>query len=115
MAAYVLLRPGRLSKMVGIGRAAFEVEYDTHGGGGRDASTSGAPGSLVTGTMLACRPTMRSIIRHNGEPPALPDLRNAGTTLRILVAVNGAAALVALAREPRWEALPAAIAQTVGA
>ena len=45
----------------------------------------------------------------------MPDLRNAGTTLRILVAVNGAAALVALAREERWEALPAAIAQTVGA
>ena len=58
---------------------------------------------------------MRSIIRHNGEPPALPDLRNLGTTLRILLAVNGAAALAALVGEPRWEAVPAAIVDTVGA
>ena len=65
--------------------------------------------------MLACRATMRSIIRHNGEPPALPDLRNAGTTLRILLAVNGAAVLAALVQETRWEALPAAVAQTVAA
>ena len=58
---------------------------------------------------------MRSIIRHNGDPPALPDLRNLGTTLRILLAVNGAAVMAALVREPRWEALPAAIVDTVGA
>jgi two-component system sensor histidine kinase AlgZ len=58
---------------------------------------------------------MRSIIRHNGDPPALPDLRNLGTTLRILLVVNGAAVLAALVREPRWEALPAAIVDTVGA
>src|SRR5512145_3215534 len=64
--------------------------------------------------MLACQPGMRSIIRHNGEPPALPDLRNPGTTLRILLAVNGAAALTALAREPGWETLPGAIANSVG-
>ena len=54
--------------------------------------------------MLACQSVMRSIIRHNGDPPALPDLRNLGTTLRILLAVNGAAVLTALVREPRWEA-----------
>ena len=58
---------------------------------------------------------MRSIIRHNGDSPALPDLRNLGTTLRILVAVNGAAVIAALLREPRWEVLPEAIVQTVGA
>jgi two-component system, LytTR family, sensor histidine kinase AlgZ len=58
---------------------------------------------------------MRSIIRHNGDPPALPDLRNLGTTLRILLAVNGAAVLAAVVREPRWEALPVAIVDTVGA
>ncbi len=65
--------------------------------------------------MLACLSAMRSIIRHNGDPPALPDLRNLGTTLRILLAVNGAAVLAALVREPRGDALPAAIADTVGA
>jgi two-component system sensor histidine kinase AlgZ len=65
--------------------------------------------------MLACPPLMRSIIRHNGDPPALPDLRNLGTTLRILLAVNGAAVIAAVLREPRWEVLPEAIVQTVGA
>ena len=33
---------------------------------------------------LHARPLMRSIIRQNGDPPALPDLRNLGTMLRIL-------------------------------
>jgi len=33
--------------------------------------------------------------------PTLPDLRNLGTILRILVAVNGATLAIALAREPR--------------
>ncbi|HVE49938.1 MAG TPA: histidine kinase [Casimicrobiaceae bacterium] len=45
----------------------------------------------------------------------MPDLRNLGTTLRILAAVNGAAVLAALVREPRWEAWPAAIIETAGA
>jgi two-component system sensor histidine kinase AlgZ len=45
----------------------------------------------------------------------LPDLRNLGTTLRILAAVNGAAVLAALVREPRWEAWPAAIVESAGA
>jgi len=65
--------------------------------------------------MLAYGPGMRSIIRHSGDAPALPDLRNLGTTLRILLAVNGAAVVAALVREPRWEALPAAIVSTAGA
>lgn len=41
---------------------------------------------------------MRSIIKQNGISPALPDLRNLGAILRILVAVNGAAVLYAFAR-----------------
>jgi len=45
----------------------------------------------------------------------LPDLRNLGTIARILLAVNCAALLAAFAREPRWEALPAAVAETAGA
>jgi two-component system sensor histidine kinase AlgZ len=44
----------------------------------------------------------------------LPDLRNLGTTLRILAAVNGAAVLAALVAEKRWEALPAALFEAVG-
>ncbi len=42
---------------------------------------------------------MASIIRHTpqAQAPTLPDFRNLGTILRILLAVNGAAALVALA------------------
>jgi two-component system sensor histidine kinase AlgZ len=65
--------------------------------------------------MLAYRPDMRSIIRHSGDVPALPDLRNLGTTLRILLALNGAAVVAAIVREPRWEGLPAAIVDTAGA
>jgi two-component system sensor histidine kinase AlgZ len=44
---------------------------------------------------------MQEIIRQNSVRPRLPDLRNLGTILRVLVAVNGAALLVAFAREPR--------------
>jgi len=52
--------------------------------------------------MLACRhQIMQSIIRQNGHRPALPDFRNLGTILRILVAVNAGALLFALARESR--------------
>ena len=47
---------------------------------------------------------MAAIIRHPPPPdpyaPVLPDLRNLGTLLRILVAVNGGAAIVALALAP---------------
>jgi two-component system sensor histidine kinase AlgZ len=51
-------------------------------------------------------PIMQTIIRQNGHHrPALPDFRNVGTVLRILVAVNVGAVLYALARDPslaRW-------------
>jgi two-component system sensor histidine kinase AlgZ len=49
---------------------------------------------------------MQGIIRQPPVAPALPDLRNLGTILRVLLAVNGATLLVALAREPRLSALP---------
>jgi two-component system sensor histidine kinase AlgZ len=46
-------------------------------------------------------PIMQSIIRQNGHHRlALPDFRNLGTVLRILVAVTAGGALYALAREP---------------
>ena len=41
---------------------------------------------------------MQGIIRQPPAVPALPDLRNPGTILRILIAVNGATLLIALAR-----------------
>jgi two-component system sensor histidine kinase AlgZ len=41
---------------------------------------------------------MQSIIKHNTHSPAVPDLRNLGTILRVIVVVNAAAALYALAR-----------------
>lgn len=46
---------------------------------------------------------MRPIIRQNPVPLALPDFRNLGTILRILLAVNLLAALAALVAEARWE------------
>jgi len=48
---------------------------------------------------------MRGIIRQKAEHPVLPDLRNLGTILRVLFAVNGAALAVAFAREQRWSAI----------
>jgi len=52
----------------------------------------------MAGTMLAWATRMASIIRHSprAHVPVLPDLRNLGTILRILLAVNGASAVVAL-------------------
>jgi len=49
--------------------------------------------------MLAWATRMASIIRHSSRShvPVLPDLRNLGTFLRILLAVNGASAVIALA------------------
>jgi two-component system, LytTR family, sensor histidine kinase AlgZ len=41
---------------------------------------------------------MASIIKQNTRPPALPDFRNLGTILRVLVAVNLGALIVALVR-----------------
>jgi len=43
---------------------------------------------------------MQGIIKQPPAAPALPDLRNLGTILRILLAVNGATLVVAFAREP---------------
>ena len=48
---------------------------------------------------------MQGIIKQASALPALPDLRNLGTILRILLGVNGATLLIALAREPRLAAL----------
>ncbi len=48
---------------------------------------------------------MRSIIRQKIHRPVLPDFRNLGVVLRILVAVNGGAALYAFAREPQLVAV----------
>jgi two-component system sensor histidine kinase AlgZ len=57
----------------------------------------------VPGTMLACGFRMQSIIRQNTITPALPDFRNLGTILRIVLAVNAFAAIAALVREPQFE------------
>jgi two-component system sensor histidine kinase AlgZ len=48
---------------------------------------------------------MRGIIRQKADPPVLPDLRNLGTILRVLLAVNAAALVAAFAREQRWNRL----------
>jgi two-component system, LytTR family, sensor histidine kinase AlgZ len=56
--------------------------------------------------------TMRPIINQKPYPPRLPELRNLGTVLRILLAVNGLALVAALVREPRWEAFSAAWFET---
>ena len=56
--------------------------------------------------MLAYGPGMRSIIRHSGDAPALPDLRNLATTLRILLALNAAVEAhpkVSLGSYPQYE------------
>jgi two-component system sensor histidine kinase AlgZ len=45
---------------------------------------------------------MAAIIRQNPNRPALPDFRNMGTILRILVAVNLGAAVLAFARAPQF-------------
>jgi two-component system sensor histidine kinase AlgZ len=58
-------------------------------------------------------PIMQSIIRQNGFSPALPDFRNLGTILRILVAVNAGALLYAFAREPSPAALFAQLSLAV--
>ncbi|HEX8010275.1 MAG TPA: histidine kinase [Casimicrobiaceae bacterium] len=55
---------------------------------------------------------MPTIINQNANPPSLPELRNLGTVLRILLAVNGAAAVVVFARESRWEGLAGAWLET---
>jgi two-component system, LytTR family, sensor histidine kinase AlgZ len=57
---------------------------------------------------------MSSIIRQPSDSAGLPDLRNLGTILRILLAVNGATLVVAFAREPRLAMLPAEWATLTG-
>ena len=51
---------------------------------------------------------MRAIINQKPDLPRLPELRNLGTVLRILLAVNGLAVIAVFVREPRWEALSGA-------
>jgi len=51
---------------------------------------------------------MRAIINQKPFPPRLPELRNLGTVLRILLAVNGLALVAAFVRESRWEAFSTA-------
>jgi len=59
---------------------------------------------------------MQSIIRQNSDlAPGLPDFRNLGTILRVLVAVNAAAIVVAFAAEPQIGRVPAAIAEAAAA
>lgn len=48
---------------------------------------------------------MRSSINQNDVPLALPELRNLGTVLRILLAVNALTLVAALVREPQWAAV----------
>ena len=48
---------------------------------------------------------MRTIINQNTDPLALPDLRNLGTILRILLAVNAMVFVAAVASELHWKAI----------
>src|SRR5574337_815549 len=48
---------------------------------------------------------MSRIIKPSDDAPGLPDFRNLGTVLRVLVGVNAAALVIALAREPRLAGL----------
>ena len=48
---------------------------------------------------------MRGIIRQKADSPVLPDLRNLGTILRVMLAINAAALVAAFAREQRWSEL----------
>ncbi len=57
---------------------------------------------------------MGAIIRHNPDSPALPDFRNLGTILRIVVAANGAAAAAVLVAEPRLDRWSAEFIANVG-
>jgi len=50
---------------------------------------------------------MRPIIRQNPVPLPLPDFRNLGTILRVLLGANAAVLVAGWLREPRWERLPA--------
>jgi two-component system sensor histidine kinase AlgZ len=60
------------------------------------------------------QPVMRAIINQKPLPPRLPELRNLGTILRILLAVNAFALLATLAREQHWSSAYPAWLQTAG-
>ncbi|MGH8800061.1 MAG: sensor histidine kinase, partial [Casimicrobiaceae bacterium] len=51
---------------------------------------------------------MRPSINQNAAPLSLPELRNLGTILRILLAVNALVLVAALVRETQWGAITAA-------
>ena len=51
---------------------------------------------------------MRPSINQNATPLSLPELRNLGTILRILLAVNALVLVAAMVRETRWAAIAAA-------
>ena len=55
---------------------------------------------------------MRAIINQNSVPLALPELRNLGTILRILLAVNAMLLMVAIVAETRWSAISDAWVQS---
>jgi two-component system sensor histidine kinase AlgZ len=57
---------------------------------------------------------MAAIIRQNPNRTALPDFRNLGTVLRILVAVNLGVAVVALARAPQLSVVSAEWIEATG-
>jgi len=54
---------------------------------------------------------MRTIINHNRVPLALPELRNLGTILRILLGVNALLLIAAMVSETRWIAISDAFVQ----
>jgi two-component system sensor histidine kinase AlgZ len=68
-----------------------------------------APGTIRGAQARRRRPLsfMRPIIRHNPDPLplALPDFRNLGTILRILLGVNAVVVVAGWLRESRWEHL----------
>jgi two-component system, LytTR family, sensor histidine kinase AlgZ len=53
----------------------------------------------------AKRQTMRTIINQNRDPLELPDLRNLGTILRVLLAVNAMVFVAAVAGDTQWRAI----------
>ena len=57
---------------------------------------------------------MQRIIKQPPAAPSLPDLRNLGTILRVLIGVNAATLLVAFAREPRLPAIASEWATLTG-
>ena len=71
----------------------------------RDSAVRIRYGTRRRAQCLHAASNMAAIIRQNPNRPALPDFRNLGTVLRILVAVNLGAAVVAFARAPHLSAV----------